>query len=292
MDSMRSLDTSLPRTTPRRQVQSQSQSQSQPQQPHTQQQPEDLLSAFKQAALSVTTLYKSAASLQAPARAAGYQDAVEDLLTFLDKENLGLTDGEGWRVRQWATERFEGSPSARQDSDEEEEDSHEEERAESVPAESEQKESASTEDDLATSIELPPREQDREASMHTSDNQNKSWVPSQSAFTFRSPQILPTNHDRDVNMDAVPSASDNKTQPSESTPLLQTVKVESATTPRPPRHRQNRMANQRSNNSLRSLGSAAGSKRKFPLGDFFDLSGITFDSKDGPERGSKRGRHA
>ena len=77
---MRSLNTSLPRTSPRR----------------NQQPPEELLSAFKAAALSVTNLYKNAASEQARSRAAGYQDALDDLLSFLDKENLGLGDGEGW----------------------------------------------------------------------------------------------------------------------------------------------------------------------------------------------------
>ncbi len=68
--------------------------------------PEQLLQAFKTAALSVTNLYKSAVTDQNNSRAAGYQDALDDLLRFLDSENLGLQDGEGWRVRQWATERY------------------------------------------------------------------------------------------------------------------------------------------------------------------------------------------
>src|SRR5215469_11633889 len=93
MDSMRNLRTSLPSTS-RRQA-------SQP--------PEELIQAFKQAALSVTALYKTAGAEQARAYQQGYQDALEELLRFLDKENLGLQDGEGWRVRQWATERYQGS---------------------------------------------------------------------------------------------------------------------------------------------------------------------------------------
>ncbi len=100
MDSMRSLNTSLPRSTP----------------PPSKQQdpPEPLLTAFKAAALSVTNLYKSAAADQGRARAEGYQDALAELLSFLDKEDIGLSDGEGWKVRSWATERLDGRDSVSQ----------------------------------------------------------------------------------------------------------------------------------------------------------------------------------
>ena len=87
---MRSLNTSLPRSTSRPS--------------------ELLLQQFKTAALSVTNLYKVSAQAESQAKEAGYQEAIEDLLHFLDRENLGLTDGEGWRVRQWATERSDGLP--------------------------------------------------------------------------------------------------------------------------------------------------------------------------------------
>src|SRR5699024_9868937 len=50
-------------------------------------------------------------------RQAGYQEAIEDLLQFLDRENLGLGDGEGWSVRRWATERLDGSGVAASDDD-------------------------------------------------------------------------------------------------------------------------------------------------------------------------------
>src|SRR5271170_1460944 len=94
MDSMRSLNTSLPGTSPSKQ--------------HGTEPPEQLLSAFKAAALSVTKLYKTAAVDQAKARSEGYQDALDELLAFLDKEHIGLSDGEGWRIRRWATERLDG----------------------------------------------------------------------------------------------------------------------------------------------------------------------------------------
>ncbi|KAG8625053.1 hypothetical protein KVT40_006804 [Elsinoe batatas] len=288
MDSMRSLNTSLPRTSPQRQGQAQSQTQRQQQQ---QQSPEDLLSAFKQAALSVTTLYKSAASLQTSAKSTGYQAAIEDLLRFLDKENLGLTDGEGWRVRQWATERFDGGVAARHESDDEEEDIHEEERAESVPADGEQKDSTGPEDDLSSSVELPPQEEETTDVRPSSDQQSTVSPHSRPTFTFRSPHEYPTNHDRDINMEAT-NENKTQTQPPAETNNSQPFKFEATPTARPARTRQTRLGPQRSNTSLRNLGGGAGSKRKFPLGDFFDISGINFDNNHGSDRGGKRGRHA
>jgi hypothetical protein len=58
--------------------------------------PEQLLDVFKAAALSVTKLYKTSALAEAKARTDGYQDCIDDLLAFLDKGNIGLSDGEGW----------------------------------------------------------------------------------------------------------------------------------------------------------------------------------------------------
>jgi hypothetical protein len=80
--------------------------------------PEQLLDVFKAAALSVTKLYKQSAAAETRARRDGYQDCLDDLLAFLDKENIGLDDGEGWRIRRWATERLDGQQ-ASVESDEE-----------------------------------------------------------------------------------------------------------------------------------------------------------------------------
>lgn len=68
--------------------------------------PEHLLDVFRTAALSVTKLYKSSITAQKKARAEGYQECLDDLLHFLDQENLGLNDGEGWKIRAWANERL------------------------------------------------------------------------------------------------------------------------------------------------------------------------------------------
>lgn len=68
----------------------------------------ELLEAFKAAALSVTKLYKTSAVAQAKSRADGYQDCIEDLLAFLEKENISQSNGEASRVRKWAMDRLEG----------------------------------------------------------------------------------------------------------------------------------------------------------------------------------------
>ena len=97
MDSMRSLNKSLPKT---------------------KRQP-DVHQSFKNAALQLTNLYKSALADVDRARSDGYQEALDDLLTFLDKGNLGVGDGEGWQIRQWATERLDGPRHTNSDEDDE-----------------------------------------------------------------------------------------------------------------------------------------------------------------------------
>lgn len=258
---MRSLNRSLPRTSPQRRTQ----------QPQQGQPPEDLLSAFKAAALSVTTLYKSAAQLQIPAKAAGYQEALEDLLHFLDKENLGLCDGEGWSVRQWATERLDGNNTGHNESEDDEEQQEEDDKVveSSAPAPTESKDSTQDED-LTGSVELSAKDEERNA---TPPQSTITSLGSDASFTFRAPLALPTNHDRD-NMDGIVRENHDSTTHSH------------------PRHRRQR-TQQRPGNSVRaSLGAGAGSKRRFPLGDFFDLSGINFDGKDpGLDRTNKRTKH-
>ncbi|THV66335.1 hypothetical protein D6D19_04564 [Aureobasidium pullulans] len=281
MDSMRSLNTSLPRTSPRR----------------TQQPPEELLSAFKAAALSVTNLYKNAASEQARSRAAGYQDALDDLLSFLDKENLGLGDGEGWRVRQWATERFDGGISGGRESEDEEEEQEEPVRSSSPEvarkptAPQEQLQPQPQPQPEPVIINSEPIQQQQQPQILRSD----ITVPQSDTFSFRSSMAYPPpHHDREVDMDgtnSIPSDSPNSTTSNTNNPVRLEVH---------PRRRNNHNHN-RSNNSnsnriasvnLGSLGSGAGSKRK-NLGDFFDISGLSFgnNGRDGSDRGGKRGRH-
>ncbi|KAH0161158.1 hypothetical protein KCU67_g6443, partial [Aureobasidium melanogenum] len=278
MDSMRSLNTSLPRTSPRR----------------NQQPPEALLSAFKAAALSVTNLYKNAASEQARSRAAGYQDALDDLLSFLDKENLGLDDGEGWRVRQWATERFDGAHSASRESDDEDEEQEEQPRSSSpevvrkstiAPVVTQEQPQS---DPILVHSDTPSVQQQQQLQSTRSD----AAVPQADAFTFRSSLAYPpSHHDREVDMDGSNNGPvDSPNSSTSNNPLRLEVH---------PRRRNNHARSNNNNNTNRitsinlgSLGSGAGSKRK-NLGDFFDISGLSFgnNSRDGSDRGGKRGRH-
>ncbi|KAI9657732.1 MAG: hypothetical protein M1821_002908 [Bathelium mastoideum] len=271
MDSMRALNTSLPST---------ASSQRQTSQP-----PEQLLQAFRSAALSVTNLYKTAASEQAQARASGYQDALDELLVFLDKENLGLGDGEGWRVRQWATERLDGRVPGQSMSDTEE-DSEEQKRARSSSPVVNRKESqdelrqaqAPTSDSPTRTGSAPPTST---AIQTSSSGQQRRGSPVRTeAFTFRSSHSYPQTPD--VDMDATNNNSN-------SAPALR-LEVLPRNPRNSPRHRHNGRPNHRTPTSITSLGSGAGQKRRAPFQEFFDISGF-FNEKEGAS-GGKRGRHA
>lgn len=270
MDSMKSLNSSLPRS-PRRK--------------RSNPPPEQLIQSFKSAALCVTNLYKTAAADQTRAREAGYQDSLDELLTFLDQQNLGLDDGEGWKVRQWATERLDGSPPAHMGSDSDDERGDILKRARSSSP-------------VAQRTAVQEVEQARQPSRSTSPVRAASVptappAPSQpqnslshapEVFTFRS--IHPYPHE--VDMQAADTTSNTTPQPE---PLPSpTVRVE--VVPRGSRHRGGNHPNRhgaRSAAGARPLGSGAGSKRRVAFGDYFDLGSLG-DCKDGRDGGGKRGR--
>ena len=277
MDSMRSLNSSLPRSS--------STKRSNPP-------PEQLIQSFKTAALSVTNLYKTAAADQARARDAGYQHALDDLLVFLDKENLGLDDGEGWKVRQWATERLDGSPLGHTGSDSEDERVETTKRARSsspavqrstgLEAENLRQPSRSTSPvrNIPTSMPPPP-----------APTQTSSPVQAPQPFLFRSAIPYP----QDIDMQTSDSISNN-TPPSPQEPQTQ-IQVPSSgpavrleVVPRGSRtpHRGSRHTT-RPATGTRSLGPGAGSKRRITFGDYFDLGNLG-DGKDGAGGGGKRSR--
>lgn len=282
MDSMRGLSTSLPQT--RRKLDA-----------------PELLSDFKAAALSVTNLYKTAAASQDKARAAGYQDAVEDILAFLDKENLGLMDGEGWRVRQWATERLVDDgmqrPMAVSEDDVEE-------KAAEVP---QQQQAGSRSGSPETSRKPPAMPASSSELRETSPKRTATsepppaYPPARDDFSFRSNQIYPTNHDREAsNMDLDTAASSPTSTNTETPPSVRIISHASRSS-RNGRHTNHNRRAATTNNTPTinlNLGSGAGNKRKMPYPDFFDISGSDFDKhhdrKDGGfggGRGGKRGRH-
>lgn len=126
--------------------------------------PEQLLDAFRAAALSVTKLYKTSAAAQARARQEGYQEAIDDLLSLLDREDLSHSD-EARRVRRWAAERRAGGEAMAQDKE----------------SEDEVEKEASEPEKLPERPEAPPQ-----AAEHPSV---VSVVPSQEQFTFNAPNL-------------------------------------------------------------------------------------------------------
>jgi hypothetical protein len=241
---MRSLNTSLPSTRPPP--------------------PERLLQAFKTAALSVTNLYKSAATDQNASRQFGYQEALADLLSFLDRENLGLQDGEGWRVRQWATELYDGSAVPQQnESDEERSEGGQRPRStsptqEQPAAAEEATQSAPTEPTLPAILRDPIAE-DRPASAPI--------------FTF-------SGNNNTISSDDMQTEEVTSSQPSAS--IITTNRATFATN-RGNRTRSGQRQNTKS--SVRDFTFNAGTKRKFPMPDFFDISNLNPDGSSSSKKG-------
>lgn len=273
MDSMRSLNTSLPKSTPA---------------PSKQQDPpEPLLTAFKAAALSVTNLYKSAAVDQGRARAEGYQDALSDLLSFLDKEDIGLSDGEGWRVRSWATERLDGRDSTSQNMESDDELSEKTDRGSSPVLQRSQSATRLSSTLNPTRTASPVRtESAPPPSLVTptiSEANTDQGLP-QATFTFRSSHPYP--QDSDIILSDLES-SDNGRAPNQESSHNNTTGI---TVTRAPRNRHNTHSTRINNRSANPIGRGAGQKRKINFGDFFDISNL--GHKDGFSGGGKRGRYA
>lgn len=276
MDSMRSLNTSLPGTSP----------------PKNQigEPPEQLLQAFKAAALSVTKLYKTAAADQGRARSEGYQDALDELLAFLDKEDIGLSDGEGWRIRRWATERLDGRDSVSMESDEEPADKTD--RAQSPAVQRSQSATCVPSITRLTRTTSPARTESAPPVIAPGSNdQPPNMMPPQSTFTFRSSHPYP--QDTDIEFSEL-NLSDNSRAHSHdgSTASHGSITQSAGTTiSRPPR-----MNSRHSNHPTRArttntIGRGSGQKRKINFGEFFDIENLGH-GKDGSFGGGKRGRFA
>ncbi|KAK0108368.1 hypothetical protein ONS95_003178 [Cadophora gregata] len=283
MDSMRSLDTSLPRATP---ITAAASITSKHQDP-----PEQLLTAFKAAALSVTNLYKSAAVDQGRARAEGYQDALDELLTFLDKEDIGLSDGEGWRVRRWATERLDGRDSVTPNIESDDEASDKAERGSSPTIQRSQSSSRIPTTSNPIRAVSPMRTESAPPTIvsHSVDSAPNS-TPSQATFTFRSAHPYP--QDADIILSGL-DISDNTRVPNHdgsvashtSNTVLSGLGVS-----RPPRTRHNNHT-RIGNRPNGTTGRGGGQKRKINFGEFFDIGNLG-QGRDGFGGGGKRGRFA
>ncbi|KAI9784283.1 MAG: hypothetical protein M1839_002344 [Geoglossum umbratile] len=293
MDSMRSLNTSLPASSPPKQA------------------PGHLLQAFRSAALSVTTLYKLSAAEADRSRKEGYQEALDDLLQFLDRENLGLGDGEGWRVRQWATVgKAEGrdctSGATASDSDDERAETQKRARSLSPLTQRNGNLQEQPRSQQATRQPSPVRTGSAPPAVPTqqlSQQQQQASTARPDPFTFRSPITLPQYSDSDIELpdhdifSGPSSQSSNDAfqfQQQSNTPSLR-VEVVPRTTRSSTRlatHNTRSMINPRSSTSISALGAGAGFKRRLPFGEFFDLGSFENNRKDGfgGGNGTKRGR--
>lgn len=253
MDSMRSLNTSLPRTRRR-------QATPQP----------DTHKAFKDTALTVTNFYRTALADIERSRSDGYQEALEHLIGFLDKENLGVGDGEGWRIRQWATERMDGALPGASTSDSDD-DIADEQRARSsspvvehVPEETHPVEYAA---DAATrSDSAPPTAADPS----TADT---DMAPLPAMFHFSSNQVYPSANNNTDNATYDFAAAARRAFP---TPRRNSNKTSS------------RSLQRSAAQNLVNLGNGAGQKRKL-VNDYFNID-FNHDRREGPGGGPKRGR--
>ncbi|EEP75713.1 predicted protein [Uncinocarpus reesii 1704] len=264
MDSMRSLNSSLP-----------SNSAPQP--------PEVLLQAFKAAALSVTNLYKSAVSDQTQLRNLGYQDALEDLRAFLDKERIGLSDGEGSRIRNWIADRIDGTGVAGNDSDDERLDSEKRNRSTSPNAVRKEP----SEPNRHSRSASPPRTEHAAQPLPPSSNEPAVFARP-AMFTFTAGPQFPSPPEEDSDMRTPDAPITMQSEPQVNHPHLTPSSVRLEVVPRAPRtpHRSNSRHNGRS--STRDSAATIGSKRKFHFNDFFDISNIG-NGKDA-FGGGKRGR--
>ena len=279
---MRSLNTSLPTSPPKQR----------PVQP-----PEELLQAFKSAALSVTNLYKTAASGEKQSRQAGYQEALDELLGFLDKENLGLGDGEGWRVRQWATERLDDSLPAQGGSDTDDERGEPEKRATSPSLVLQRKSGTEvSEMPLSTRSVSPSHPPAHFPVPPLSATPTSNPSARSDTFSFKASIPFPPDVEMQASDGPTPSAAQSEpstlsqSPPAAASPASVRVEV----VPRGSRssHRHASYAGRHNTRSLattRALGNGAGTKRKIALNDFFDLGNFG-DGKDANGGSGKRGR--
>jgi hypothetical protein len=278
MDSMRNLDTSLPGTSPSKSSSSEA---------------SDLLNAFKAAAISVTTLYKTAVDHKGRARVEGYQDALDELLAFMDKEDIGLSDGEGWKIRQWATERLDDRDYVSQNMESEDEGAEKADRSSSPEI---HRSHSTTRLPLGTAAprtispvrtgSAPPSIITPSATPTASESTN--MMPPQGVFAFRSSIAYP--QDADTMLSDLDLSDGNRVQNREGS-VTSHVSNPPITITRPSRSssRHNNQSGRLNNKPLGTLSRGAGQKRKINMADFFDISNSGY-GKDGFGGGGKKGR--
>lgn len=237
--------------------------------PKTKRQP-DVHQSFRTAALNVTNLYKSALADLDRARTDGYQEALDELLAFLDKENIGGGHGEGWRIRQWAAERLDGAlpKHSGSDSDEDELDDKRARSSSPVMEHSLVPEEPHTPDHV---VEAAYRSDSAPVQMEATTAEADT-APLNHVFQFSAPQSLPSNNSNDATVSDFTAAA------------RRAFPNPRRTSNRPSTRNLQRSAAQ----NLLQLGNGAGQKRRL-MQDFFNIDGFN-DRRDGSSGGPKRGR--
>jgi len=244
--------------------------------------PEELIDVFRAAALSVTQLYKASASAQAKARADGYQDCLEDLLSFLDKDNIGLGDGEGSKIRKWIAsraDRQESTVPATIESDDEGDKVETASSPELHRASSNTSLSGVQQDAVMRNDSAPP-------AVEPIAEVPEITVPVQETFNFQTsipyPQDTYPELDRLALSDIRPSETSNHSAPP-------TIAVS-----RSAKARQARNIARPGSRASGYLGGGAGQKRKTNLNlpEIFDLGSLGFGKDGFGGRSNKRNRHS
>lgn len=241
--------------------------------------PEHLLDVFRTAALSVTKLYKSSITAQKKARAEGYQDCLDDLLQYLDKEHLGLSDGEGWKIRAWANERLDnGDVPPQLDAMESDDDS---EKQDAVSSPEIHRSNSASSLSRVPEPQLHPRPYLQNAVQEPQSDLSKApagedividepeavAVPSRDTFDFVSSHVYPQDAQNN-NLNLASLRLSDSTRPHEHT---------NASTPRktPRRHGSRTARSGRTLNRGPSQGPRTGSKRPMDFEGFFpDLKNV------------------
>ncbi|KAI1435199.1 hypothetical protein GGR50DRAFT_658116 [Xylaria sp. CBS 124048] len=239
--------------------------------------PEPLLNSFRAAALSVTKLYKTSAAVQAKARSDGYQDCLEDLVTFLDKRRIGLRDGEGLHIRKWVTARLDGGDSGPQISDDDEEvDKSEAISPSELPQTNTISQQSTMRSDPVAPVSHPPVIPES-----VIEEPQTITVPTQENFTFLSSVPYPQDPYLNIaNLDLSDSTRTNDNSGLGSSTTLQSQPTRFRRDKRGPRPR----------TSTTHLGRGAGQKRTINLAELFDVGSLNF-GKDAFGRDGKRSRH-
>lgn len=269
--------------------------------------PEQLLDVFRAAALSVTKLYKSSITAQAKARAEGYQDCLDELLQFLDRENLGLDDGEGWKIRSWANERLdarEGSPQMLESDDDAD-------KPEPMPSPAIRRSTSAASVPQPSSVPQQPQQNPQQ--QHHQQQQQQQPPPCEPVTIRAEPPIqpeIPAPVIEDIAVDepeiVVPTrdtfdfrSSHQYPQDAQTQLNIANLRLSDArshdnplSTPRSSRqirHMTSNGARSGPRMPMNHLGRGAGSKRKVKFEEFFDLGNL--GPKDGFGGSAPKRRH-